>query len=89
MNWLNQLKRDFKVNKEGLIGGAIVGIVVATYIKMTGMPLNFYQAAQGFLFDRAFSMAPQTQEIWILYITSILVCASIGYLLDRFIKPLV
>jgi len=85
--WLNQLKRDLKINKEGIIGGMIVGFVVATYIKMSGMPLNFVQAAKGFLFDRAFSMAPQTKEIWILYITSILVCSSIGYILDKIVKP--
>jgi len=89
MNLKNTLKKEWRVNKEGLVGGAIVGLVVATYIKMSGMPLNFAQAAKGFLFDRAFSMAPQTKEIWILYITSILICGTIGYLLDRFIKPLV
>jgi len=87
MNIQNQIKKEWRYNKEGLIGGAIVGVIVALYIQFTGMPLNFAQAAKGFLFDRAFSMAPQTQEIWILYITSILVCGSVGYLLDRIIKP--
>ena len=87
MDYWNSIKKDLKVNKEGIIGGAIVGIVVATYIRMTGMPLNFFEASKNFLFDRAFSMAPQTQEIWILYITSILICGSVGYILDRIIKP--
>jgi len=87
MDWQNQLKKEWRYNKEGLVGGAIVGVVVATYIRWAGLPLNFAQAAKGFLFDRAFSMAPQTKEIWILYITSILFCSAIGYILDRIIKP--
>ena len=87
MDIIKQIKQDLRVNKEGLIGGAIVGIAVATYIKFTGMPLNLYESAQGFLFDRAFSMAPQVKEVWILYITSILFFASVGYVLDRIIKP--
>jgi len=86
-NLIDKLKRDFKINKEGIIGGAIVGEVVALYIQFTGMPLNFFEASKNFLFDRAFSMAPQTQEIWILHITSILICMSIGYLLDKIVKP--
>jgi len=89
MDWQNQLKKEWRYNKEGLVGGAIVGVVVATYIRMAGLPLNLYEASKNFLFDRMVTLAPQTQEIWVLYITSILVCGTIGYLLDRFIKPLV
>jgi len=85
--WFNKLKRDLKINKEGIIGGMIVGFVVATYIKMTGTSLSLYESAQGFLFDRAFSMAPQTKEVIILYAVSIIICGSVGYILDKIVKP--
>ena len=85
--WLNKLKLDFKINKEGIIGGAIVGEVVALYIQFSNLPLNFFEASKNFLFDRMVTLAPQTQELAILHITSILVCSSVGYILDKIIKP--
>ena len=87
MDYWARIKKDFMVNKEGIVGGAIVGVVVATYIKWAGMSLNFYTTAKGFLFDRAVSLAPQQKEVLILYIISVLVCGSVGYILDRIIKP--
>ena len=87
MNWQNQLKKEWRYNKEGIVGGAIVGEIVALYIQFSDLPLNFFEALKGFLFDRMITLAPQTQELWILHITSILVCVSIGYVLDKIIKP--
>jgi len=87
MDWQNQLKREWRYNKEGIVGGAIVGVIVATYIKFTGMPLSLYESAKGFLFDRAVTLAPQQKEVIILYATSIIFCSIIGYFLDRIIKP--
>ena len=87
MDYWKTIQKDLKINREGIIGGAIVGVVVATYIKWAGMSLNFYTTAKGFLFDRAVSLAPQQKEVLILYIVSVLVCGSVGYILDRIIKP--
>ena len=87
MNYWDRIKKDLKINKEGIVGGAIVGVIVATYIKFTGMPLSLYESAKGFLFDRAVTLAPQQKEVIILYATSILFCSIIGYFLDRIIKP--
>jgi len=87
MNYWDRIKKDLKINKEGIVGGAIVGVIVATYIKFTGMPLSLYESAKGFLFDRAVTLAPQQKEVIILYATSILFCSIIGYFLDKIIKP--
>jgi len=87
MSWEKDLKREWKYNKEGIKGGALVGVIVATYITATGINLNLLQEAKGFLFDRAVTLAPQQKETLILYSISILICTTIGYVLDKIIKP--
>jgi len=82
------LRRDWELNKEGILGGAVAGIVVATYLKLNNISMaDAINSAKGSLFDRAVNVAPATKETIILYAMSILVFATIGYFVDRLIVP--
>lgn len=84
INW-NLIKKDIKQNKEGLIAGAVIGLLAAHYTISQGVDLTSVAEAGKGLLDtvmaRKSAIEVATTKV---YMTFSFFGAGIGYLIDKF-----
>jgi len=86
MNW-NMVKRKLKVNKEGILGGALVGLAAAMYVKQLGVDMLFAVEQPGIIDSIITTLPPEQMAFLKFAIVYATVGALIGYWIDDVIKP--
>jgi len=89
MNWKRIIK-DIKVNKEGIMGGSVVGLVTAFYAKSQGLitaSLITMSVENPGLIDSFMSLPAAEMTFLKMCLLYALVGAVIGYIIDKKIMP--
>ena len=80
------LKKEFKANKEGMIGGGIIGAGIALYLQNKGVTTIMAADTTGLVDVVAPNLAPITSATIQFFVVSILIGITLGYLVDKFTK---
>jgi len=80
------LKKELKDNKEGLIGGGVVGAGIAAYLQNEGAQAIMAAGDTGLVDVLAPNLAPLTSATLQFYLVAILIGMAVGYLIDKFTK---
>ena len=86
MKW-KTIKNNLKRNKEGLIGGALVGLAAAMYVKQLGIDMLFAVEETGIIDNIINSLPPEQMAFLKFAIVYMIVGATIGYFIDDKIMP--
>lgn len=89
MNW-KKIKRDLKVNKEGILGGSVVGLITAFYAKSQGLitsSLITMSVENPGLIDSFLSLPAAEMTFLKMILLYSIIGAVIGYFIDKKIMP--
>lgn len=84
--YIPMLKREIKQNKQGIIGGGIVGAAIAAYLQNEGVTAIMAAGTTGIVDVVAPTVAPLTLAVVKFYLASILIFMAIGYVVDKYSK---
>lgn len=80
------VKRDLKENREGLLGGTGLGIVVAAVLQKQGVSALMAASETGLLDVVAPNMPPMDIATIKFYLAAMAVGAVFGYFVDKYTK---
>lgn len=87
---MKRIWRDLKVNKEGILGGSVVGLVTAFYAKSQGLithSLITMSVESPGLIDKFMTLPAAEMTFLKMCLLYAMVGAIIGYFIDKKIMP--
>lgn len=88
VNW-NKIKLDLKRNKEGIFIGVLVGLGLTIYLSATGADLSFAGLGRTGIIDHIVGTSLSLKQLLLTKVGTalIIICATIGYIIDKIFKP--
>ena len=86
MSYWIMLKRELKENKEGVIGGGVVGVAIALFLQNKGVTTIMAAGSKGLVDYVAPNLSVVTLAAIKFYAVAILTGMMIGYIVDKHTK---